>query len=81
MKKIVHNRTFEMRDASDQPHVICAYLHDCDAIVAYDEHFQDVADRILHLQPEELLVELRRSPDMGHSDENSADGEWERDRI
>jgi predicted nucleic acid-binding protein len=39
VQKIVHSRTFEMRDASDQPHVISAYLYHCDAIVAYDEHF------------------------------------------
>jgi predicted nucleic acid-binding protein len=81
MQKMVHSRTFEMRDASDQPHAISAYLHGCDAIVAYDEHFQDVADRILYLQPEELLVELERSPDAEHSDENSTAGEWERGRM
>lgn len=75
VQKIVHSRTFEIRDASDQPHVICAYLHDCDAIVAYDEHFQDVADRIPYLQPEELLVELKRSPDVEYSDKNSTTGE------
>lgn len=63
VQKIMHSRTFEMRDASDQPHAICAYLHGCDVIVAYDEHFQDVAERILYLQPEELLVELEQSTD------------------
>ena len=63
VQKIMHSRTFEMRDASDQPHAICAYLHGCDVIVAYDEHFQDVAERILYLQPEELLVELEQFTD------------------
>lgn len=68
-------------DASDQPHAISAYLHNCDAIVAYDEHFQDVADKILSLQPEELVVELERSSDVGHFDESSAAEERQRDRI
>ena len=81
MQKMVHSRTFEMRDASDQPHAISAYLHNCDAIVAYDEHFQDVADKILSLQPEELVVELERSSDVGHFDESSAAEERQRDRI
>jgi predicted nucleic acid-binding protein len=81
MQKLVHSRAFEMRDASDQPHAISAYLHNCDAIVAYDEHFQDVADRILSLQPEELLVELEQSPDVEHSDESSAAEERQRDHI
>ncbi|MBL7065727.1 MAG: PIN domain-containing protein [Anaerolineae bacterium] len=58
MEKMVHSRTFKIRDASDQPHAICAYLHNCDAIVAYDDHFKDVDHIISYLRPEELLVHL-----------------------
>jgi len=63
MEKIVHSRAFDMRDPSDQPHAIAAYLHNCDAIVAYDEHFKDVAHLIPYLQPDELLAQLRPEQD------------------
>lgn len=57
-EKTKHSRTFLIRDRSDQPHVILAYLHRCDAIVAYDEHFEDTSHLVPYFQPEEILSRL-----------------------
>lgn len=54
-----HSKTFLIRDPSDQPHVILAYLHHCDAIVAYDEHFKDTSYLVPYLQPDEALAQYR----------------------
>lgn len=44
-----------MRDSSDVPHVITAYLNNCSAIVTYDSHFDAVADIIPCYAPDTLL--------------------------
>ena len=43
-----------LRDASDIPHAISAYVARCEAIVAYDDHFRSVAEMIPYKTPEEL---------------------------
>jgi predicted nucleic acid-binding protein len=58
LEKIQHARRFPIRDGSDQPHVILAYLYQCDALVAYDEHFQDTAHLIPYLRPNEALSKI-----------------------
>ena len=51
-----HARTFSaLRDASDLPHAIAALVYGCDAIVAYDEHFDAIAAVISHTQPQDYV--------------------------
>lgn len=51
-----HARRFSaLRDASDVPHAIAAYVYGCEAIVAYDEHFDAITDLISHKEPEDYL--------------------------
>lgn len=56
--RLTYERRFTLSDASDKPHVISAYLAGGDAIVSYDSHFQEAADFIASLTPEELLAHL-----------------------
>ncbi len=69
-EKLAHVRTFEIRDAADRPHAIAAYVNRCDAIVAYDEHFEDIADKLPYLHPEELLTEVEAGSDQTSSVED-----------
>jgi len=50
-----------LRDSSDEPHVGVALAHGCEAIITYDQHFQDVAELIPAYTPEEFLVLPRRT--------------------
>lgn len=54
-------RRFDIRDSSDIFHVVAALVNDCDALVAYDRHFQDVADLIPAYTPEEFLALSRQT--------------------
>lgn len=42
-------------DASDIPHAISAYIARCEAIVAYDHHFESITDVIPYKTPEDYL--------------------------
>ena len=44
---------------SDQPHAISAYLNKCDAIATYDDHFQQIKDKINVYSPEEIIAKLK----------------------
>lgn len=57
-EKVRNSRAFSIRDPSDQPHVILAHLHQCDALVAYDDHFEDTSHLVPYLQPDEVLTRL-----------------------
>ena len=48
-------RFIALRDASDIPHAISAYVARCEAIVAYDHHFRAIADVIPYKTPEDYL--------------------------
>ena len=74
-EKLAHVRGFEMHDAADRPHAIAAYVNRCDAIVAYDEHFEDIADKLSYLQPEALLTELEAASDQIPSVEDATSGQ------
>jgi predicted nucleic acid-binding protein len=51
-----HARRFSrLRDATDGPHAIAASVYECEAIVAYDEHFSAISDLIPHTTPEDYL--------------------------
>ncbi len=57
-EKTKYSRTFPIHDPSDLPHVILAHLHHCDALVAYDEHFQDTPHLVPYLHPDEVFTRL-----------------------
>ena len=40
-----------MRDPSDIPHAIAAYLAKCEAIVAYDDHYKAITHIIPYKNP------------------------------
>jgi hypothetical protein len=51
-----HARRFSrLRDATDVPHAIAASVYECEAIVAYDEHFSAISDLIPHKLPDDYL--------------------------
>ena len=51
-----HARLFyDLKDASDVPHAIAAFVYGCDAIVAYDEHFRAITNIIRYTPPEHYL--------------------------
>ena len=52
--KIVHSREFDMKDKSDIPHAISAYVERCDNIVTFDSHFKTL-NKIKSTAPAELL--------------------------
>lgn len=60
MERLVHGRRFNIRDSTDESHVITAHLRNCKAIIAYDEHFRDTSHIIPYLHPEELLDQWRQ---------------------
>jgi predicted nucleic acid-binding protein len=47
-------RFVALRDASDIPHAVSAYLAGCEAIVAYDEHFRTISHIIPYKTPEDF---------------------------
>lgn len=57
--RIVYSRRLPISDTSDQMHAISAFTNGCDAIVAYDDHFQEVSDVIEYLKPEELIQRVQ----------------------
>lgn len=57
--RIVLNRRFPVRDTSDQAHAATAFHVGCDAIITYDRHYQDIADRIPCLTAAEALSLLQ----------------------
>ena len=52
-----------LRDSSDEPHITIALARGCEAIITYDEHFQDAADLIPAYTPEEFLALPPRTED------------------
>jgi len=60
-ERIVLSRRFPMRDPSDQVHAATAHREGCEAIVTYDQHYQDIADLFACLTAAETLEELSRS--------------------
>jgi len=51
---------FTMSDASDIPHAIMSYVHNCKYIVSYDSHFEEVADVVEFLKPKGLLDVIKK---------------------
>ena len=44
-----------LRDPSDIPHAVAAYLAECEAIVAYDDHYKAITHIIPYKTPQEYL--------------------------
>jgi predicted nucleic acid-binding protein len=44
-----------LRDQSDVPHAISAFVAKCEAVVAYDDHFKAVAEIIPYKNPSDYL--------------------------
>jgi predicted nucleic acid-binding protein len=56
VERMRHARRFSrLRDTTDVPHAIAASVYECEAIVAYDEHFSAISDLIPHTIPEDYL--------------------------
>ncbi|KYK33687.1 MAG: hypothetical protein AYK18_14750 [Theionarchaea archaeon DG-70] len=54
-ERIIHAQKFsDLRDSSDIPHAISAYVYEAKAIVAYDDHFKDISNIIPYMKPEEI---------------------------
>lgn len=56
-QRIIYSKDFKISDASDIPHAILAFIEDCDCVVTYDIHFNEVKDKIGIKNPGELLDE------------------------
>ncbi len=55
---IYYKQRFFIRDRSDRPHVISALYNKSEAIIAYDDHFNDVNDLITYFTPEDFLKDI-----------------------
>lgn len=55
-KRIMHQDEFSMSDRTDIPHAISAYLENCDCIVTYDSHFDQISNKIDVFRPDEVSL-------------------------
>jgi len=55
LERLIHQRKYQMTDSSDVPHAIIAELRNCEAIITYDSHFDEIKDVITVMTPEEFL--------------------------
>ncbi|MGD2251080.1 MAG: PIN domain-containing protein [Candidatus Methanofastidiosia archaeon] len=54
-ERIIHAQKFsDLRDSSDIPHAISAYVYEANAIIAYDDHFKDISAIIPYMNPEDI---------------------------
>ena len=54
-QRIRYASDIKLKDPSDIPHAILAFIEKCDCIVTYDAHFDDISTIIKINQPEKLL--------------------------
>ncbi|NJD54675.1 MAG: PIN domain-containing protein [Candidatus Methanoperedens sp.] len=54
-QRIRYSSDIKLKDTSDIPHAILAFIEKCDCIVTYDAHFDDINTIIKICQPEKLL--------------------------
>lgn len=57
-KRITYHKKFKMKDRTDIPHAIAAFVYDCDYIVTYDTHFKEISNQISVTTPEEIIEKL-----------------------
>lgn len=53
-KRILYQDRFSMSDRTDIPHAISAYIENCDCIVTYDSHFDEIRTKIKVFEPDEV---------------------------
>lgn len=56
-KRLLHHSKFKMKDRTDIPHGISAFVENCDYIITYDTHFDSISHLVKVLTPEEFLSE------------------------
>lgn len=54
-QRIRYSSNIKLKDPSDIPHAILAFIEKCDCIVTYDAHFDDISTIIKINKPEKLL--------------------------
>jgi hypothetical protein len=47
-----------MKDRTNVPHAITAFVCNCDYIITYDNHFKEISDQISVTNPEEVVEML-----------------------
>lgn len=57
-EKVLHARTFSLRDSSDLSHAISAHIAGCQILVSHDQHFAALPAILKWKRPEELLASL-----------------------
>jgi hypothetical protein len=55
-KKILYQDRFPISDRTDIPHAISAYIENCDCIVTYDSHFDEISNKISVFKPDEVPI-------------------------
>lgn len=55
-KRIIHQDMFSMSDRTDVPHAISAYIENCDCIVTYDSHFDQISNKIKVFEPDSVPI-------------------------
>ena len=53
-KRILYQDKFYMSDRTDIPHAISAYVENCDCIVTYDSHFDQISNKIKVFRPNDV---------------------------
>jgi predicted nucleic acid-binding protein len=54
-KRLKYYKKFKITDRTDIPHAITAFIHNCDCIVTYDSHFNEISEYISVKTPEEII--------------------------
>ncbi|MCD6092834.1 MAG: type II toxin-antitoxin system VapC family toxin [Candidatus Aenigmarchaeota archaeon] len=61
-KRLLYQKKFEsIKDRTDIPHAISAFVERCDQIITYDSHFDKIADLIEVSSPEKFIKSNRRA--------------------
>ncbi len=55
-KRIIYQDMFSMSDRTDVPHAISAYVENCDCIVTYDSHFDQISNKIKVFEPDSVPI-------------------------
>jgi len=59
--RLIHQSRFKMKDRTDIPHAISAFVENCNYIITYDTHFDEISHLVRVSTPEEFISELMMS--------------------
>lgn len=59
--RLVHQSRFKMKDRTDIPHAISAFVENCNYIITYDTHFDKISHLVRVSTLEEFISELMMS--------------------